>query len=237
MWPWLAWYYSLSLADPSKARLKCAAPDGYWSSWQALERRRHNLQCWRTAKCRVPGHRVLCTSKLAPVFPAVVNDGHIISLTPSSPHPSLLHKSPLCSSYSTIVTSTTNMARFGFGRRHAADSTSSTAVPSPTNSVDIPAVGKDAEKGNGQKLVGLPSVGVTLRTVVMTILVAMGGFIFGYDTGQISGFLEMKVFLERFGQPTSVSQDHPNGLYFTNVRSGLIVALVSSNALPLLASS
>jgi MFS transporter, SP family, sugar:H+ symporter len=129
------------------------------------------------------------------------------------------------------------MARFGFGNRHAADSTTSTAVPSPTNSVDIPAVGKDAEKGNGKKLVGLPSVGFTLRTVVMTILVAMGGFIFGYDTGQISGFLEMKVFLERFGQPTSVSETHPYGLYFTNVRSGLIVALVSSNALPLLASS
>ena len=44
---------------------------------------------------------------------------------------------------------------------------------------------------------------VTFRTAIMAIVAAMGGFIFGYDTGQISGFLEMKVFLERFGEPSS----------------------------------
>lgn len=62
---------------------------------------------------------------------------------------------------------------------------------------------------------------LTARTFVMTILAAMGGFIFGYDTGQISGFLAMEVFLTRFGQNSST------GYYFTNVRSGLIVGLVS----------
>lgn len=46
---------------------------------------------------------------------------------------------------------------------------------------------------------------------------------FGYDTGQISGFLAMPNFLERFGQ-----FNHQTGnFYFSNVRSGLIVALVS----------
>jgi hypothetical protein len=50
----------------------------------------------------------------------------------------------------------------------------------------------------------------------------MGGFIFGYDTGQISGFLAMQVFKEEFGELQS------NGTYyFSDVRSGLIVALVS----------
>lgn len=69
---------------------------------------------------------------------------------------------------------------------------------------------------------------VTLRTVFMAILVAMGGFIFGYDTGQISGFLEMAVFLERFGEPGGPSTPgNPRGYHFTNVRSGLIVGLVS----------
>ncbi|EKD12938.1 uncharacterized protein L3040_005796 [Drepanopeziza brunnea f. sp. 'multigermtubi'] len=72
---------------------------------------------------------------------------------------------------------------------------------------------------------------VTIRTVVMTCLVAMGGFIFGYDTGQISGFLEMPVFLERFGQSTTNLDKYPTGYYFTNVRSGLIVGLLSIGTL------
>ncbi|XP_014562412.1 hypothetical protein COCVIDRAFT_84374 [Bipolaris victoriae FI3] len=60
----------------------------------------------------------------------------------------------------------------------------------------------------------------------MGVLVSMGGFVFGYDTGQISGFLEMVDFRRRFGQR------HRNGeLYFSNVRSGLIVALLSIGTL------
>lgn len=76
---------------------------------------------------------------------------------------------------------------------------------------------------------GLPTI--TGRTVVMAILVAMGGFIFGYDTGQISGFLEMPVFLQRFGQPTTDLATYPTGYRFSNVRSGLIVGLVSFSPL------
>lgn len=64
------------------------------------------------------------------------------------------------------------------------------------------------------------------RTFAMGILVSMGGFIFGYDTGQISGFLQMKDFLQRFGE------DQGNGNYaFSNVRSGLIVGLLSIGTL------
>jgi len=60
----------------------------------------------------------------------------------------------------------------------------------------------------------------------MGVLVSMGGFIFGYDTGQISGFLGMEDFLNRFGQ------HHADGTpYFSNVRSGLIVALLSIGTL------
>jgi SP family sugar:H+ symporter-like MFS transporter len=44
----------------------------------------------------------------------------------------------------------------------------------------------------------------------------------GYDTGQISGFLEMPDFLEKFSDSTKENGD----LKFSNVRSGLIVALV-----------
>lgn len=126
--------------------------------------------------------------------------------------------------------------------RHGADSSTSTAVPSRYTSMDVPEGPQEPvtaerdlsptqpEKENVQPA-GKFSVGITLRTIVMATLTAMGGFIFGYDTGQISGFLEVRVFLERFGQRTAVSTEHPYGYYFSNVRSGLIVALVSSGFL------
>ncbi|KAH3951644.1 hypothetical protein HBI56_079550 [Parastagonospora nodorum] len=67
---------------------------------------------------------------------------------------------------------------------------------------------------------------LTWKGFWMGILVSMGGGVFGFDTGQISGFLEMKDFLRRFGQQRS------NGTYyFSNVRSGLIVALLSIGTL------
>ncbi|KAF2002753.1 hypothetical protein P154DRAFT_544397 [Amniculicola lignicola CBS 123094] len=66
------------------------------------------------------------------------------------------------------------------------------------------------------------------RILVMGVLVSMGGFIFGYDTGQISGFLEMPDFLRRF----SDSRDPETGeLKFSNGRSGTIVALLSIGTL------
>ena len=82
--------------------------------------------------------------------------------------------------------------------------------------VDIPGV--DPEKG----LETFKPRFMTAWTFCMAVLAAMAGFIFGYDTGQISGFLEMKVFLERFGK-----RHHDGTYYFSNARSGLIVGLVS----------
>jgi len=52
--------------------------------------------------------------------------------------------------------------------------------------------------------------------------------IFGYDTGQISGFLEMRDFLDRFGNTTDPTTGLPA---FTNVRSGTIVGLLSIGTL------
>jgi len=67
---------------------------------------------------------------------------------------------------------------------------------------------------------------VTMPSFVMGILVSMGGFLFGFDTGQISGFLAMPDFLQRFGQKNS-----DGVFYFSNVRSGLIVAMLSIGTL------
>lgn len=63
-----------------------------------------------------------------------------------------------------------------------------------------------------------------VRIIAMAVIVSMGGFIFGYDTGQISGFLEMPDFLEKFADETNGE----GGLKFSNWKSGLIVALVCS---------
>ncbi|KAB8236918.1 sugar porter family MFS transporter [Aspergillus alliaceus] len=78
----------------------------------------------------------------------------------------------------------------------------------------------------GEHLVDTKIPFLTWRSFVMCIFISMGGFLFGYDTGQISGFLEMENFLKRYGEQKS------DGTYFfSNVRSGLIVALLSVGTL------
>ncbi|CAG7977449.1 unnamed protein product [Penicillium salamii] len=92
-------------------------------------------------------------------------------------------------------------------------------IPRESNSTN------EHEKGPGD-LVDTPIPLLTWRSCVMGLFVSMGGFLFGYDTGQISGFLEMKDFLERYGELG------PDGDYhFSNVRSGLIVGLLSIGTL------
>lgn len=67
----------------------------------------------------------------------------------------------------------------------------------------------------------------TPRIFAMVMIVSLGGLIFGYDTGQISGFLEMPDFLDRFGN--TVDADGKVG--FSKDRSGTIVGLLSIGTL------
>ena len=88
----------------------------------------------------------------------------------------------------------------------------------------------DTDRPQSEKYVGpydnSPIPRVTIHSFIMGVFVSMGGFIFGYDTGQISGFLGMAQFQQRFGQR------HADGTYyFSNVRSGLIVGLLSIGTL------
>lgn len=88
-----------------------------------------------------------------------------------------------------------------------------------------------------------PTPLLTWRMFILGVLASMGGLIFGvlfskhstieamsnseqYDTGQISGFLNMEDFLHRFGQ-----LDSSGNFYFSNTRSGLIVGLVCESDL------
>jgi len=67
----------------------------------------------------------------------------------------------------------------------------------------------------------------------MIAIVSIGGFIFGYDTGQISGFLEMNNFLERFHDvgTQGIDPSAPDYWAFSNGRSGTIVGLLSIGTL------
>jgi len=68
--------------------------------------------------------------------------------------------------------------------------------------------------------------------IAIGLTASMGGFLFGADTGQISGFLVMKDYLSRFAQ-YSPSSSAKNGVpyAFSNVREGLIVGLLSIGCL------
>mgnify|MGYP003365445128 CR=1 FL=1 len=56
---------------------------------------------------------------------------------------------------------------------------------------------------------------------VMCLLIAFGGFVFGWDTGTISGFVNMPDFLKRFGEYSEADHDY----YLSKVRTGLIVSI------------
>lgn len=56
---------------------------------------------------------------------------------------------------------------------------------------------------------------------VMCLLIAFGGFVFGWDTGTISGFVNMPDFLKRFGQWSTTD----NAYYMSKVRTGLVVSI------------
>lgn len=55
---------------------------------------------------------------------------------------------------------------------------------------------------------------------IFCFFVAFGGFVFGFDTGTISGFVNMPNFVQRFGQWSAAK-----GFYLSNVRVGLMISI------------
>lgn len=99
---------------------------------------------------------------------------------------------------------------------HHGESISEAHIHQPQSSIQKPMVtGVDT-----------PIPRLTLRTFIMGVLASFGGLVFGYDTGQISGFQEMDNYKQRYGELGS-----DGTYYFSNVRTGLIVSLLSIGTL------
>ncbi|CCF57727.1 hypothetical protein KAFR_0D00800 [Kazachstania africana CBS 2517] len=94
-------------------------------------------------------------------------------------------------------------------------------MSTPSNKVSVDEL-KDGQVQDQVELAGLPQkpMGDYIGVCISCLCVAFGGFIFGWDTGTISGFVAQTDFLERFGQK------HASGSYYlSNVREGLIVGI------------
>lgn len=79
-----------------------------------------------------------------------------------------------------------------------------------------------AEPATAEPAIELPKKPLSAYTTVsiLCLMIGFGGFIFGWDTGTISGFVNLSDFVKRFGQKNS------KGIYYlSKVRMGLIVSI------------
>ncbi|KAK3314437.1 general substrate transporter [Apodospora peruviana] len=78
----------------------------------------------------------------------------------------------------------------------------------------------------GRKSIRVHGADCGFESLVLGAITSMGGFLFGYDTGQISGMLLFKDFIDRFGQ------DQGNGTKdFDSIIKSLVVSLMSIGTL------
>merc|ERR1712225_152555 len=113
------------------------------------------------------------------------------------------------------------------GRFFAMDNRTSSLSDSGTAFENVPMDNKPRGAGVGIEKGAYDDSKVpftTARTFFMTILVSMGGICFGYDTGQISGFLQMEDFQYQFA-------DDRETLELSDIRTGLLVAMLSIGTL------
>lgn len=64
--------------------------------------------------------------------------------------------------------------------------------------------------------------------IAMTAFAAFGGILFGYDTGTISGIIQMGDWLRNFGVATSDLKTYQYGYYLPSSRESLVVSILSA---------
>jgi SP family sugar:H+ symporter-like MFS transporter len=73
---------------------------------------------------------------------------------------------------------------------------------------------------------------VTFIAVFLGLVASIGGFMFGYTSGQISGYFQMADFQRRFGTYTDTPEaNSPTNYEFNATRQGTIVSMLCAGAL------
>ncbi|ESZ93846.1 hexose transporter [Sclerotinia borealis F-4128] len=97
---------------------------------------------------------------------------------------------------------------------------SAEATPATHTPTETPRVARSLN-GSAPDAVALDNLPATKLALTLGSIASIGGFMFGYESGQISGFVQMSDFLARFGEDGELSA----------VRQGTIVAILCAGTL------
>ncbi|CAI6440654.1 CKB_HP2_G0011670.mRNA.1.CDS.1 [Saccharomyces cerevisiae] len=112
----------------------------------------------------------------------------------------------------------------------AVDSASHSVLSTPSNKAERDEIKAYGEGEEHEPVVEIPKrpASAYVTVSIMCIMIAFGGFVFGWDTGTISGFINQTDFIRRFGMK------HKDGTnYLSKVRTGLIVSIFNIGFVPL----
>ena len=103
------------------------------------------------------------------------------------------------------------------------ESDSNSALSTPSNKAerdDMKDFDENHEESNNYVEIPKKPASAYVTVSICCLMVAFGGFVFGWDTGTISGFVAQTDFIRRFGMK------HKDGTnYLSKVRTGLIVSI------------